>query len=118
MPSTREFLHDKEVVVPPDNDSPGQRHAHDICRSLAGIARTVKIVSLPDAKDATDWIEQGCTLEELIRLVEQDDSIPGPRLELNDIGGCSQSFRPLDGISRRGFRDCDTCHGCCESAGR
>ncbi|HEX6814197.1 MAG TPA: AAA family ATPase, partial [Gemmatimonadaceae bacterium] len=60
-----------DVVILPDNDEPGRRHAEHISLSLAGIARSVRILQLPNlpAKgDVSDWLDQGHTRSELEAL--------------------------------------------------
>lgn len=67
-------LRGARVVVLPDADETGERHTRDIARSLYGIAEEVRIVRLPglaDKGDASDWIEQGGTPEELKALVRE-----------------------------------------------
>src|SRR5262249_11543941 len=52
---------DKHVVILPDNDAPGRRHAEQVARSLTPIAKSVKVVTLPelpDRGDVVDWYEE------------------------------------------------------------
>jgi len=52
-------LRGKDVLIVPDNDSPGRQHARDIAQSLHGFAASVKIVTLPDVRekgDVSDYI--------------------------------------------------------------
>lgn len=51
----------KHVVIFPDNDEPGQKHARDEAASLAGNAASVRIGRVPIGKDVTDWIGGGAT---------------------------------------------------------
>ena len=56
-----QYFKGKEVVILPDNDEPGKQHAKDVANSLNGIAKTIKIVDLPnlvDKGDISDWIDQ------------------------------------------------------------
>lgn len=72
LPSYSEHLRGRNVVVLPDNDEPGEKHAGLVATALDGIARSVKVVRLPGlpAKgDVSDWINAGGTLETLTRLV-------------------------------------------------
>lgn len=61
------------VVVIPDADEPGRKHAEKFCTELKKVATTVKLLSLPGLpegkKDVTDWIEAGHTRDELEKLV-------------------------------------------------
>jgi len=68
----RYFL-DKHVIILPDNDKPGRKHAQNVARHLHGLAATVKVVELPDLAekgDVSDWLKAGGTREELISLAE------------------------------------------------
>jgi 5S rRNA maturation endonuclease (ribonuclease M5) len=64
-------LKGKQVVIIPDNDEPGRKHAEAVAQSVydAG-ARWVKVVTLPTRKDVTEWVEAGGTKEQLIDLVK------------------------------------------------
>ncbi len=69
-----EPLRGRSVVTIPDNDSPGQRHAIDIARSLLNIAKSVRIVQLPGLApkaDVSDWLAAGGTAEKLIGLADR-----------------------------------------------
>lgn len=55
------------VVILPDNDEPGRRHAQDIHRHLQDVAEQTRILNLPgldDKGDVTDWLENH-TVDEL-----------------------------------------------------
>jgi len=61
----------RDVVVLPDNDPPGREHAERVAASLAAVARSVRILALPNLPskgDASDWIAQGGTAEALLAL--------------------------------------------------
>ena len=68
-------LHGAHVVLLPDNDAKGRSHVLKVASELAkpGVAKSVKVVDLPDLGDGgdlSDWIEAGGTREELVALVE------------------------------------------------
>jgi 5S rRNA maturation endonuclease (ribonuclease M5) len=68
-----EFLHARHVVIIPDNDEPGQKHAQQIARSLSGNAASIRILSLtklPPKGDVSDWLDVGGTAEDLLRLAD------------------------------------------------
>lgn len=61
------------VVILPDNDEPGLKHALQVLESLKGIAASAKIVHLPGLSpkgDVCDWIEAGGTKETFLQIVE------------------------------------------------
>jgi hypothetical protein len=71
-PEYTEYLRGAEVVIFPDRDEPGLNHAQTIAASLAGIAKRIRILSLPglpDKGDVTDWISAGGTAQKLHDLI-------------------------------------------------
>ena len=71
-PKFGEFMRDKPVVVIADADAPGLAHAHDVARSLIGVAAEVKLIeALPLAKDLTEYREKGGTPERLLQIFEE-----------------------------------------------
>ena len=69
MPSIRGL----DAVILPDNDDPGRQHAAMVAKSLNGIAKQVRTLTLPDLPekgDVADWIAAGGTRERLEELVE------------------------------------------------
>jgi hypothetical protein len=52
-----EFLRNRDVVILPDNDAPGQSHAEQIARNLAGIASKVRVLNLPGLEPKGDVID-------------------------------------------------------------
>ncbi len=57
MASYAETLRGKDVIVIPDNDEPGRKHADQIVKSLDEKANSVKLMPMPDPhKDASDYI--------------------------------------------------------------
>jgi KaiC/GvpD/RAD55 family RecA-like ATPase len=65
-------LRGRHVVVLPDYDEPGRKHAQQVAQSLSGVAASVRVVELPGlpAKgDVSDWLAAGHTKEELLELV-------------------------------------------------
>lgn len=72
LPEYSEILRGRHVVIIPDADEPGRRHADQVARSLHGSAGTVRILALPDLPekgDLSDWAAAGGTREALEALV-------------------------------------------------
>lgn len=73
----RDALHGRSVVILPDNDEPGRRHAERLAQILFAAVSSVKVLALPglsDKGDISDWIAGGGTREKLAALV---DAAPG-----------------------------------------
>lgn len=70
--SYAEYFDSLDVIILPDNDVSGLRYANDAALSLWGVAKSVKVIKLPnlsDKGDVSDWINMGGTVEELKELV-------------------------------------------------
>jgi DNA primase len=72
--SYSEFLSDRKLVaVIPDNDEAGRKHAKQVAESLARVGVKARIAELPGlAKggDVSDWLGNGGSKKELIKLAE------------------------------------------------
>jgi hypothetical protein len=69
-----QFLYGAKVVILPDNDEVGRKHAIQVAESLHGVAASVRVVELPNlpAKgDVYDFFEMGGTVPELQRLSDE-----------------------------------------------
>lgn len=61
----------KDIIVLPDNDAPGRRHAAGVAGILGGAAASVRVVELPglaEKGDVSDWTAAGGTAEALREL--------------------------------------------------
>jgi len=64
-----EYLRGAHVVVVADkDDGAGMAHARDVRRSLLGVAASVQVVESAEGKDATDHLEAGHDLSDLVRV--------------------------------------------------
>jgi putative DNA primase/helicase len=73
-----EYFRSRHIVIIPDNDTPGRKHAATVSQALLSIAASVKIVELPGLaakQDVTDWRDRGGTIERLRELVESVNPI-------------------------------------------
>jgi len=64
----------KEVVILPDLDEPGRKHAFDVGKKLYGHALRIRVLELPKkphVKDVSDWFAQGGTKDELLKLIAE-----------------------------------------------
>jgi putative DNA primase/helicase len=68
-----DYFRDRHIVILPDNDAPGRKHAAAVAAALLSVAASVRIVELPGlpAKgDVTDWRDAGGTFERFRELTE------------------------------------------------
>lgn len=76
-PEFVEKFRDKDVVLLPDNDKSGAECMDKIATAIYPVAKSVKIVNLPnleEKEDITDWLEKrGGTIEKLMELVESTE---------------------------------------------
>lgn len=75
--SYNESLSGKTVVILPDNDDAGRKHAEVVANSLHGIAKEIVVVHLPNLPpkgDITDYLQNGGTVDDLIDLVARAES--------------------------------------------
>ena len=80
----RWFEGKQRVVILPDNDDAGRRHADKVARNLSGCVGEVKIVALPGLEehgDVSDWIAAGGTLEALTALCGAAPAYTGSLLD-------------------------------------
>jgi len=67
-----EALRGAKVIILPDNDETGEKHAELVSEALHGVAASVAVVKLPGLSehgDVTDWFAAGGTAEGLKELV-------------------------------------------------
>ena len=68
-----DYFRGRHIVILPDNDEPGRKHAAAVAAALLSVAASVRIVELPGlpAKgDVTDWRDAGGTFERFRELTE------------------------------------------------
>ncbi len=64
-------LKGRRIVIPPDNDDTGREHVEKTAASVHGMAKSVRILTLPDLPnkgDVSNWIDAGGTAERLREL--------------------------------------------------
>ncbi|QDU73497.1 hypothetical protein Pan97_04700 [Bremerella volcania] len=71
-----QFLQNRDVIILPDNDEAGEKHAEKVAQTLVGLARSIKLIHLPGLPlkgDVSDWIESGGTDDKLAELVQESE---------------------------------------------
>jgi 5S rRNA maturation endonuclease (ribonuclease M5) len=76
-----EVLRGAIVYIIPDCDKPGREHAAKVAENLRGVAKSVKMVFLPQGKDLTEWVERGGDAEKLKQLLDTAEEYEGKREE-------------------------------------
>ena len=100
-PDFAEYLRGRDVVIIPDNDEAGRKHAQQIADSLAGIAKstiTVHLEGLPPKGDVSDWLQQGHTSTDLERAVAESKNQTVPTREETDEPSGSSKRTQADEI--------------------
>jgi putative DNA primase/helicase len=74
-PEYSDALRGRSVVILPDNDKPGRKHAGAVSADLLRVGCKVRIVEIPSCKDVSDWLGAGGTLEELRTLASEQPTL-------------------------------------------
>lgn len=103
-----EYLRGKDVVIIPDADEPGRKHALEVATSLHLIAASVKIIQMLPvpgdkvAKDVSDWFAAGmnATLlralaEDTPRWMPSESATTAPALDWPDPQPLQQELLPV-----------------------
>jgi uncharacterized protein (DUF927 family) len=75
-----ETLRGRSVVILPDNDGPGRKHAAAVAADLLRVGCEVRIVEVPKGKDVSDWLGAGGTLEEVRGLASGQSALTNEAL--------------------------------------
>ncbi len=78
-----EHFRGRHIVILPDNDAPGRKHAAAVAGHLLPVAASLRVVELPGlpAKgDVTNWKEAGGTGEQLLACVAEVAPLDAPGL--------------------------------------
>lgn len=83
------YLAGRHVVVLPDADEVGAKHARAVADSCSGHAATVRIVELPGVPahgDVVDWLDAGHEIADLIALAAQAPEYRRPAVTRTEHG--------------------------------
>jgi hypothetical protein len=80
-----------DVVIIPDNDELGRKHAETVARNLGHVATSIRIVELPGLPpkgDVSDWLDRNsdATQSDFEELVEQGELFRGPNRHDHQCG--------------------------------
>jgi len=88
-------LDGKRVVILPDNDTPGQKHAEIVVQAIRHRVRELRIVQVPIGKDASDWIADGATRETIDQAIAQ-----APVIASQDVSNDGSGPNPPPGSAQ------------------
>lgn len=77
-PELNQYFKDRKVVIIPDNDQAGDKHARKVIQNLLGVAKEVRRVDLPglaDKQDIFDWLNAGNDVSKLKALIKTSEPI-------------------------------------------
>jgi putative DNA primase/helicase len=82
--SYNDTLKGKDIIILPFNDESGRGHAELLIKNLSPVAKSIKVVNLPDRPekgDVSDWIknqpDKGAAKGKLLELVDGQRPIEG-----------------------------------------
>lgn len=67
----------KHVVIFPDNDEKGSKHAERVASALVGSAASVRIAQVQEGKDVSEWIARGATRSDIDVAIEKARLVGG-----------------------------------------
>jgi hypothetical protein len=106
LPEFGELFRGADVVVVPDQDDPGIRHAEWVISTLQGKARSVRVSSPASGKDLADWIAAGAGVAQIeAAAVDAFEVESGSDISLAvekksalfvDVGDLIDNLKPID----------------------
>jgi len=98
LPEFADVLVNADVVVVPDQDEPGQRHAAWVVQTLTGKARNVGLLNVKQGKDLADWISAGATVSDIEGAIVDaiEVEVPPPKEGLFvSVGDLVDNLQPI-----------------------
>ena len=93
----------RNVVIIPDNDDAGHKHAQRVAHNLFGVAKSIKILELPglpEKGDVIDWLKNGNQPQDLVRLADQASIVDQSPIESIDKDDDYYTFLTLEDLYR------------------
>lgn len=73
-----QFFVGRDVVVLPDNDQAGEKHCNMVVKKLAPVVSSIRVLKLPslgEKGDVSDWLDGGGTADELVNLAMEQKAV-------------------------------------------
>lgn len=110
FPEFGKALAGAHVVVIPDQDDPGIRHAEWVISTLRGTAKSVSVVNPAAGKDLADWVAAGATATDIeAAAIPADDLVAEapaedkPRFHFLDVADLIVDIKPIEWLVRDYF---------------
>jgi 5S rRNA maturation endonuclease (ribonuclease M5) len=111
-PALTPWFEDRHVVILPDADAPGRKHAQKVACALQPVAASIKVVDLyPDRSDGSDvsnWLDADSHGEKLLKLL--NDAPPwNPNVEsvkASSAGSDEERIAELAELSELAYQKC------------
>ncbi len=71
-PAFQKAVKGRDIIIIPDHDEPGEKHAATVAPAIVSVAKSIKVVRLPlknQGDDVVQFIEAGGTREQFLALV-------------------------------------------------
>lgn len=87
FPEFADALAGADVVVVPDQDESGKRHAGWVIKTLTGKARNLGLLNVPFGKDIADWIDAGAAVSDIEGAIVDaiEVEVPPPKTEVATV---------------------------------
>jgi putative DNA primase/helicase len=110
QPELTKWFVGRDVRIIPDNDKPGRAHADKVVRALAPVTSSVRVVrlpSLPEKGDVSDWLDQGGDIADFINICEAaplwaaNDNVPTSDFFDTDLSNFALGVITEDAVALR-----------------
>lgn len=71
----KKYFQNRDVVIVPDQDEPGQKLSRKIIESIGDSAQSIRIVNVPQGTDISDWVALGKTKQDFEALLSNTSPI-------------------------------------------
>ncbi len=79
------YFKDHDVIIIPDNDEPGRKHAEIVLKSIKPYAKSIRLVELPKlgpAEDVVDYFQKvNSSKDDFLELIQSTELIKSPQFD-------------------------------------
>ncbi len=114
LPEFAQVFKGAKVVIIPDQDEPGERHAEWVIETWKGVAASVKVAPPAQGKDLADWVAAGLTVAQLeaaeldafgvSEMLPQSNHI-STGFQFFDVADLITDIKPIKWLVRRFFEE-------------